>query len=126
MARKNSEIPRESGCFTITLRRAAGPTFGWTATPAQKVGAYRVNYVDGSMEEIPLVQGRNIADPTYPLLLTAACTAWEGKMAEGTPVRVYAYEWKNPHAEREISSIDFISAGTHASPTLLGLSIAGP
>jgi len=52
--------------------------------------------------------------------------AWQGKMPDGTPVKAFAYAWKNPHVEREISSIDFVSAGTRASPTLLGLSVVNP
>jgi hypothetical protein len=75
---------------------------------------------------IELLQGKNIADPTYPLFLSAARAAWKGKMPNGTPVKVYAYAWKNPRVEREISSIDFVSAGTRASPTLIGLSVITP
>ena len=90
------------------------------------MGAYRVNYADGSAEEIPLVHGKNIADPTYPLLVSVARPAWRGSMADGTPVKVFVYAWKNPHVEREIRSLDFVSTGTRASPTLLGLSVVSP
>jgi hypothetical protein len=124
-----AKLPQEVKGIAIR-KRAAGLLFlhvcGWPTDPGEKVGAYRVNYTDGSAEEIPLVHGKNIADPTYPLLATVARPAWQGKTPDGTPVKAFAYAWKNPHVEREISSIDFVSAGTRASPTLLGLSVVNP
>jgi len=72
--------------------------------------------------EIPLVCGRNIAEATYPSVLTSAATAWEGKTADGMAAKVYLYEWANPRPEKRIVSIDFVSVGTRAAPTLIGLS----
>jgi len=124
-----ARLPREVQGIAIN-KAAAELRFlhvcGWSVTPKRRVGTYRVIYGDGSREEIPLVAGGNIAEPTCPLPLTSARTAWEGRMADGTTVRVYEYAWRNPHPERTIAAIDFLSAGTHASPTLLGLSVVGP
>ena len=124
-----AKLPREVKGIPIG-KRAASLLFlhvcGWAARPAQKVGAYRVHYDDGSTQEIPLVYGRNIAEATYPLLLPSARTAWEGRMSDGTPVRVCAYDWANPHLDKQIVSIDFISAGTRAAPTLMALSVVSP
>jgi hypothetical protein len=124
-----AKLPREVNGIAIQ-KRCEGLLFlhvcGWGGERGQKVGEYRVKYSDGSTETLPIVYGKNIAEATYPSPLPAARTAWEGTMGDGSPVRVYVYAWKNPHAEREISAVDFISSGTHVTPTLIGLSIVGP
>jgi hypothetical protein len=124
-----AKLPQELSGIAIE-KRAAELLFlnvcGWPTNPGEKVGFCRVNYADGSAEEIPLVQGKNIADPAYPLWTTVARPAWQGKMPDGTPVKAFAFAWKNPHVEREIRSLDFVSTGTRASPTLLGLSVVSP
>lgn len=124
-----AELPKEVTGIPVG-QLAAGLAFlhvcGWGARPAQKVGVYRVHYEDGATVEIPLVYGRNIAEATYPLLPTSARVAWEGKTADGAPLRAYVCEWANPSSEKRISSIDFVSAGTRAAPTLIGLSVISP
>ena len=94
-----ANLPREVKGIAIG-KRAGVLLFlhvcGWSVPPAKKVGEYRVIYADGTKEEIPLVQGGNIADPTYPLPITAGRTAWEGKMADGTPVRAVCLPMEEP------------------------------
>lgn len=99
---------------------------GWAAKPGERVGAYRVHYADGTRTDIPLVYARNIAEATHPSILVSARTAWQGEMGDGTPAKVYLYQWDNPNPEKRISAIDFVSAKTRAAPVLLGLSVVSP
>ncbi|MCX7598957.1 MAG: beta-N-acetylhexosaminidase, partial [Armatimonadetes bacterium] len=106
-------------------RRAAGLVFlhtcGWPAQPGQTIGAYRIHYADGSTEEVPLVYGRNIGAFVAPGFAAAAALGWRGTTPGGTPLWVYAWPWENPHPDREIASLDFVSAGTRAAPALLAV-----
>lgn len=111
-------------------RRAAGLVFlhtcGWPAQPGETVGTYRIHYTDGSTEEAPLIYGRNIGAFVAPGFAAGAALGWRGTTPGGTPLWVYAWPWENPYPEREIASIDFVSAGTRAAPVLLAVTGIAP
>jgi hexosaminidase len=100
-------------------------TCGWPTGAREQVGLYRVHYADGSVEEAPLVYGKNIA-ALYAPRPAAARVAWRGKTAGGAPISLETWEWRNPHPEKEIASLDVVSAGGRAGPALLGVTAVAP
>ena len=111
-------------------RKAAALVFlntcGWPVDPGVRVGAYVVHYADGSQEEAPLLFGRNIACYYAHSTLVTGRPAWTGKTPGGTTLSVHAWEWHNPHPDQEITSVDFVSAGTQAAPALLAITAVAP
>lgn len=98
----------------------------WPETPDKVVGAYRVNYSDGSSAEIPLAYRKNIAAWVDTGVCSNALIAWhhESKSGEKTSIREAA--WINPNPDKVIKSIEFRSTGTSAAPVLLGISGISP
>lgn len=100
-------------------------TCAWPTGAREQVGMYRLHYSDGSVEEAPLIYGRNIAALFAPRP-AAARVAWRGKTAGGAPLSLEAWEWRNPHPEKEIATLDVVSAGGRAAPALLAVTAVAP
>jgi hypothetical protein len=97
-----------------------------------KIGSYRIHYVDGTTETLPLRDGGEIAEWWTPPVrqATEAPGAWRGESAAarrfgritgyegstGRPlgIQLFLFTWENPHPEREIQSFDLIT-GSQAS-----------
>ena len=75
-----------------------------------KAAEYRVRYADGSSEAVQLTVGRNIGDWWGGNDLPEAPVACIYTQPGGTRVGLYACTWANPHPEREIGAIDFVSS----------------
>lgn len=103
------------------------------------VGFYRVNYVDGTREIIPLQFGLNIGTlrPSIQLrflygtrFTLAPPGVWTEAMTgrdvfPGAPA-LYQLEWINPHPEKAIDSLDFVSLETEVIPALVALAVRTP
>ena len=88
---------------------------------APKVAEYRLHYEDGSIETIELRGKQEIANWWGPLHLGNALMAWSGRHpVTRQTVGVYAFEYKNPHPEKVIDSIDFVSEN-RVVPILLAI-----
>ena len=97
------------------------------------IGAYVIHYADGSIEQAPIVYGRDITnwwhrDPGRRI--TRAKPAWTGlnDMTEqharpGLQVRLFDMAWTNPHPEKEIASLDVLSAGKECDPFLVAVTV---
>jgi hypothetical protein len=109
-----------------------------------KIGAYLIHYLDGSMVEIPLRDGIEIAEwwTPYGLKATNAPQAWTGQngavrrwgrstgfegstgIAQG--LQLVMLTWQNPHPDQEIQSFDMVtgdqaSGGGARTPFLIGV-----
>jgi beta-galactosidase len=73
---------------------------------------YIVKYDDGSIVEIPLVCGKNIASWWGSWKLDDAEVAWSGKNPSAGTIGVYSYRWQNPHPDKKVATIDFVSMNT--------------
>jgi hypothetical protein len=100
-----------------------------------------VHYGDGSRATLPIAAGRDVLDWRGPIYQTDAgregarpsCVgtelAWVGsnpdlaRVAPEDSLRVYRTVFRNPHPEREIATVDYVSTGTEAAPFLLGLTV---
>jgi HEAT repeat protein len=86
------------------------------------IGTYVMHYEDETTEAIPMVYGEDVrdwwnVDRSQPV--SRGFVAWEGNNAAtrqfGTTLRLYATKWTNPHPEKLVTSIDFISDNTTAA-----------
>jgi hypothetical protein len=60
------------------------------------------------------------ADPSLGKL------AWAGKNAaagEDDQIRIFSSEWKNPHPDKKVMSIDFETKNTVCAPFLIALTL---
>jgi hypothetical protein len=119
---------------TITLEigmKAPGIAFlhttGWTSpltSPRTRIGAYTIQYADGTNASLPLEYGRNIVGWTdvTPKTITYDL-AWRGKTREDLDVGLSAWTWRNPNPDKVIQTITVSSLGLQSNPTLIGLTL---
>jgi hypothetical protein len=91
-----------------------------------QIGGYVLHYADGEQRKLPLVVGEDVRDwsaTDHPGLLAANATeAWSGPGGtDGLRLDHRAYE--NPRPDVEITSIDFVSAGTKATPFVVAITL---
>ncbi len=102
-------------------------TAGWLSpltTPRTKIGAYIVEYTDGSTVNIPLEYGRNISAWTEPLVKTTIFDpVWQSTTKDGLAINLVVFTWKNPKPDLEIRRLTIESAGLQSNPTLIGLTL---
>jgi hypothetical protein len=89
---------------------------GFSAEHEKTVGKYIVKYDDKSTKEISIVYGVDVVDWwSYPdqKAPTAGKAVWEGEneASKGfeAKIKLYAKTWENPHPEKKVASIDFVS-----------------
>jgi|ERR1043166_782332 hypothetical protein len=126
-------------CSRIHLLHGAGnlaPELGGT-----NIANLVARYTDGSQARISLVAGRQLMDWWGPIYNTAAGPAGARPSAPGSELawvgsnpwlksqhphwslRLYKSSFDNPHPDREISSVDYVSTMTDAAPFLVGLTV---
>lgn len=83
-------------------------TCAWKGTDA---GCYRINYADGTKYDYMLIPGRNIGDWWNCAFLGDAAPGILRPNPVTDQVGTYMAVWDNPFPEKEIKTIDFLSAG---------------
>lgn len=112
---------------------------GWGSPGAladgTKIGTYIVRYEDKSSQEIPIVYGEDVRDWwdwDDSQATTNAKIAWTGKNEAAStfradreiPIRLYLRSWMNPHPDKAIKSIDFVSTNdTISAPFCVAISL---
>jgi hypothetical protein len=105
-------------------------TGGWINADVQQA-TYIIHYADGTKVEIPVIGGRNILDwvappdraddikydPALGLLLPATRVA----SPQFVHVTVWTLLWKNPHADKEIASLE-VKGENKGIPGLIAVS----
>jgi hypothetical protein len=88
-----------------------------------EIGRYRVGYDDEIEETIPVVYGQDVRDAwnwDRSRGVTRGKVVWTGTSPgatkEGVSLRLYLTTWTNPRPDVEVTSIDFVSTLTPASP----------
>jgi hypothetical protein len=132
-------IPISCKCSRLYLLHGASDL----KTPGDRVAWLILHYQDGSTARIDINGGEHVLDWWGPIYNTDAGVgryttspdtelAWAGsnpdikENADDFSLRLYKTAFDNPHPERTISSIDYASALSGASPFLAGLTIATP
>lgn len=84
-----------------------------------KVLTYRIHYSDGKILDVPVRSNHEIGDWWIsPLSRMKKNAVWKNQQNRG----FYIYEWKNPEPNREITSIDLISAQNKTIPIVIAIS----
>ena len=98
---------------------------GWSTQDGTVVGYYGLRYADGSDSRLPIVYGEDVRDwwvgSDKTVELKNAQVAWQGRTSNGSEVRVYLRTWENPHPDREVATVEFISAMSYCAPFLLAV-----
>ena len=126
-------IERVSNAFAgaVGPARFRYPESGWWyEQEGKEIATYIVHYADKTDEKIPVKYGEDVRDwwvnPDRNKL-TNAKVAWTGSneaaSAMDRKVALYAVVWKNPHPEKQVSTIDFVSKNTMCDPFLVALSL---
>jgi hypothetical protein len=106
----------------------------------EKIARLVLHYQDGSQAEIGIVTGADVLDWWGPIYNTEAGEernptsagtelAWAGSnpwikhRAPELSLRLYRSSFANPHPDREIASMDYVSTLSEAAPFLLGLTL---
>jgi len=112
---KRPNLPRSAAGIDVNERLkklAFLHTAMWVnAEPDQPVGRYTVHYADGAKLDVPVVHTRNIGDWWAKRDQKQARVAETVLARSGGEYAVYAWEWDNPHPEKEIESVDMHSEG---------------
>ena len=98
------------------------------------VATYLVTYEDGATESIPVQNGREIGHiyrsdgklPPAPMVTgwmgETTYTRWRGAKDHKTiTVCLYKMTWHNPHPEKIVKSLDFLSTDPDAAPVLFAI-----
>jgi hypothetical protein len=95
------------------------------------IGNYVLRYVDGTHREIPIRYGRDVRhwwqvdDDTRET--DQGVVVWRGSnpavKGRGGRLRIYLSTLENPEPEKEIQSLDIVSALTRSGPFLIALTI---
>lgn len=100
---------------------------GWAADAyvplRSKTGVFVVHYGYGSEREVPIVTGEDLRDWVQhdENIILHGEVAWKGETPNGLPARVFHSHWENPQPDVEISSLDYVSKMTAASPFLIAI-----
>jgi hypothetical protein len=95
------------------------------------IGAYVVQYGDGSKERIPIRYGEDLRDwwdwPDRSTEAKKAKIAWTGSnpVSEQNQrqIRLFAVVWENPHPAKKVMAIDVESANTECDPFVVALTL---
>ncbi len=87
------------------------------------VAEYVVHYEDGKTQTIELVYSYNIYAWDDQSTAMSYGFAWRTCAQDGRLVGVSELRWVNPRPDVKVTSIDFVSKGTEASPFLLAITL---
>ena len=94
-------------------------------TRGVEIARFVIHYEDGSSETLPVKSIEDAGNWHTPSndLIDAGRVAWRGVTWNGAIGELSELVWKNPHPEKTITTIDFISAGVQAAPFLVAITL---
>lgn len=122
----NTELPEAVANIPVNAQ-VKNLFFFHTAVWAEKdkqVLTYRIRYVNGKTLDIPIRTGREIGDwylAVAPLPLQKQI-AWRNSEGYG----FFIWDWRNPHPQDEIRSVDILSGNGPTVPIVLGITVEEP
>ncbi len=96
-------------------------TSGWTPKTGTVVFTYLIHYVDGTKLEIPVRSGHEIGGWWGTPALTNAKIAVEAANSVKPLVNLQCFRWDNPQPEKEIRSLDILSANGEGVPAIVAI-----
>jgi WD40 repeat protein/tRNA A-37 threonylcarbamoyl transferase component Bud32 len=117
--------------YVLHATQFGTPNFG--VPDGTTIGQYKLHYEDGSESLAPVVCGQDVRDwwdQDNGKPVSRGVVAWTGSNEESRrrdrAIRLYLSVWENPHPDKKLSSIDYISAMTRAAPFCLAITVEGP
>ena len=95
-------------------------TVAWGAYHGGKVFEYIITYENGKQEIFPVIYLKDVVDWWGGQEALNARPAWRGVNGE-TMVALQHAQWKNPHPEEPLKSIQAVSAVQSSVPVILGI-----
>jgi len=97
-----------------------------------RIAEYRIRYADGDLATIPVGVGQDVRDwwsqDREPV--SRGQIAWAGHNQRAGDskcyVRLYLSTWENPHPEKTIESIDYVSIKSNAAPFCVAMTAEEP
>jgi hypothetical protein len=127
-------IPIHRRALTLHFLHATqfgGPQHG--VADGTLIGRYVFRYADGSKESLPVVYGEDVRDwwdHDNSKAVSRGQVVWTGQneavKRANRGLRLYLATWENPHPEKAIDTIDYISEMTNAAPFCVAISALGP
>jgi hypothetical protein len=103
---------------------------GHSVADGTVIAKYIVHYADKGMENIDVVYGEDVRDwwrhddDKDP---TRGKVAWKGSnesaKSNGCSIWLFSQSWNNPHPEKTVASIDFVSTLTEAAPFVVAMTL---
>ena len=120
------DFPVSSGVIKVEPAALCGAfyflhTAAWSEKFDVPVAKYKILYADGSSAAIPLRYGREIIDWWRAQGTLNAKLAWKGLNGGGNEVGVYMMKAANPHPEKAVAGIEFVSENSVCAPALLAI-----
>ena len=95
-----------------------------------EVGRYVMHYADGTEAVQPLIYGEHLRgwwDWDDNLPATKSQLVWMGENSAAKKynrkIRLYWAVWENPHPEKPVKSLDFVSANAKAAPFCVAMTL---
>ena len=115
----------ETACYQNIIR--------FQVPDGMTIARYQVHYADGSDATIPVVSGEDVRDwwsHSREKLVTRGQVAWLGRNAatqqSNLYLRLFLSVWENPHPEKCLAGIDYVSTMSVAAPFCVAMTAEGP
>lgn len=96
-------------------------TMGWSAKNGETILIYRIVYQDNTSIEIPVRNRHEIGGWWGTPVLSNAKIAVEAANPHRSVINLQCFKWSNPHLEKEIRSLDIISAKGSGIPAVVAV-----
>lgn len=103
----------------------------WRVADGTRIGAYVLHYAGGTQAELPIIYGHQVRDwwssGTEQSMAKVARVAWNGSNpateAQKSSLRIFESVCPNPHPDKLVQSLDFVSAMTDSAPFLIAITL---
>ena len=107
---------------------------GWEAPDGTPIGRYDVHYEDQTTATIPIVYGEDVrgwwSHPMDTQAVARGRVGWVGANPDSrrgnSSLRLYVSRWGNPHPEKKVIGIDYVSTNTDAAPFCVAMTVEQP
>ena len=87
------------------------------------VARFVVHYKNGGVEDIPVISESDVVDWLHPEDSVNQGALARVFMDDGQPAAMCVKTWKNPHPDKTISHVDFVSGLVQAAPFLVAITL---
>ncbi len=95
---------------------------GWTMPDGSRIADIVLHYADGTKVKLPMKLGHHLGSWwDSPRMFSNGKPAWIGKNPIRNPITVFAAQWKNPHPEKKVDTLDIVSAVTNCPPGIIAM-----